>query len=60
MFNGLGANIAVQFWRVWQPSFFCIVPPLFLFYGERIRKRSRFERYSGEIQEEMGKDDYEI
>ncbi|OKP13885.1 hypothetical protein PENSUB_460 [Penicillium subrubescens] len=59
MFNGLGANIAVSI-LAGVATVFCIVPPLFLCYGERIRRRSRFARYSWEIQEEMGKDEYDI
>lgn len=59
MFNGMGANIAVSILAA-VATVFCIVPPLFLCYGERIRRRSRFARYSWEIQEEMGKDEYDI
>lgn len=59
MFNGLGANIAVSV-LAGVATVFCIVPPLFLRYGERIRKRSRFAKYSWEIQTEMGKDESEI
>lgn len=56
MFDGLGANIAVSVLAV-AATLFCVVPPLFICYGERIRRRSPFARYSLEIQEEMGKDE---
>lgn len=56
MFHGLGANIAVSILAS-VATVFCVVPPLFLCYGERIRKRSRFARYSWEIQDEMNKED---
>ncbi|KAJ5577672.1 uncharacterized protein N7459_006636 [Penicillium hispanicum] len=59
MFNGLGANVAVSI-LAGVATVFCIAPPLFLCYGERIRRRSRFARYSWEIQEEMGKDKDEL
>ncbi|KAJ5609228.1 hypothetical protein N7528_009795 [Penicillium herquei] len=59
MFDGLGANIAVSILAA-VATIFCVVPPLFICYGERIRKKSRFARYSWEIQEEMGKEDDEI
>ncbi|KAJ5625768.1 hypothetical protein N7510_002077 [Penicillium lagena] len=56
MFDGLGANIAVSVLAA-AATVFCVVPPLFICYGERIRGRSPFARYSLEIQEEMGKDE---
>ena len=59
MFNGLGANVAVSLLAS-VATVFCIAPPLFIFYGERIRKSSRFARYSWEIQQEMGKDEDDI
>jgi len=59
MFHGLGSNVAMSV-LAGVATIFCIVPPLFLCYGERIRKRSRFAAYSWEIQGEMGKDDSDI
>ncbi|KAI2792833.1 hypothetical protein POX_b02876 [Penicillium oxalicum] len=59
MFNGLGANMAVSVLAI-AATVFCVVPPLFLCYGEKIRKRSRFAKYSWEIQEEMGKDESDL
>ncbi|KAF7719750.1 MFS-type transporter [Penicillium ucsense] len=59
MFAGLGANMAVSVLAI-VATVFCIVPPLFLCYGEKIRKRSRFAKYSWEIQEELGNDDSDM
>ncbi|KAJ5155876.1 hypothetical protein N7492_008679 [Penicillium capsulatum] len=59
MFHGLGANIAVSVLAA-VATVFCIVPPLFLRYGEEIRKRSQFAKYSLEIQAEMGKDENDV
>jgi uncharacterized membrane protein len=56
MFSGLGNNIAMTVLAV-VATVFCIVPPVFVFYGERIRQASKFARYSWEIQEQMGKDE---
>ena len=56
MFNGLGNNIAMSVLAAVATAF-CIVPPVFIFYGERIRQASKFARYSWEIQEELGKDE---
>lgn len=54
MFNALGGNIAVSILAS-VATVFCIAPPLFLCFGERIRRRSRFARYSLEVQMELGK-----
>ncbi|KAJ5132529.1 hypothetical protein N7448_006687 [Penicillium atrosanguineum] len=59
MFHGLGSNFAMSI-LAGVATVFCIVPPLFLCYGERIRRRSRFAAYSWEIQSEMGKDDSDL
>ncbi|KAJ5760522.1 hypothetical protein N7520_007678 [Penicillium odoratum] len=59
MFTKLGANIAVSILAT-VATVFCIVPPLFLCYGESIRRRSRFAKYSWEIQDEMGKDEDDL
>ncbi|KAJ5266961.1 hypothetical protein N7478_009769 [Penicillium angulare] len=59
MFDGLGANVAVSI-LAGVATVFCIAPPLFICHGERIRRSSRFARYSWEIQEEMGKDEDDI
>ncbi|OQE20000.1 hypothetical protein PENSTE_c014G04418 [Penicillium steckii] len=55
MFSGLGANIAVSV-LAGIATLFCVVPPLFLCFGERIRRRSKFAGYSWQIHEELGKD----
>ena len=59
MFNNLGPNVAVSI-LAGVATVFCIVPPLFLCYGERIRRRSRFAKYSWEIQKDLGKNDDDI
>lgn len=55
MFSGLGPNIAVSV-LAGIATLFCVVPPLFLCFGERIRRRSKFAGYSWQIHEELGKD----
>lgn len=55
MFTVLGNNIAMSVLAAVATAF-CIVPPVFICYGERIRRASKFARYSWEIQEELGKD----
>lgn len=55
MFHGLGANVAVSI-LAGLATLFCVVPPLFLCFGERIRQRSKFANYSWKIHEELGKD----
>lgn len=59
MIHGLGANGAISV-LAGVATVFCLVPPLFLHYGEHIRRRSRFARYSWEIQNEMGKEDIDM
>ncbi|CAG8412288.1 unnamed protein product [Penicillium salamii] len=56
MFDGLGNNVAMSVLAA-VATLFCIVPPLFIIYGERIRQASKFARYSWEIQQELGKDE---
>jgi hypothetical protein len=56
MFDGLGNNVAMSVLAAVATAF-CIVPPVFIIYGERIRRASKFARYSWEIQEELGKDE---
>lgn len=56
MFDGLGNNIAMSVLAAVATAF-CIVPPVFIIYGEKIRQASKFARYSWEIQEELGKDE---
>lgn len=56
MFDGLGNNIAMSVLAAVATAF-CFVPPIFIIYGERIRRASKFARYSWEIQEELGKDE---
>ncbi|KAE8378046.1 major facilitator superfamily domain-containing protein [Aspergillus bertholletiae] len=59
MFEGLTANVAVSVLAALATAF-CIVPPLFIFYGERIRDRSPFAKHSVVIAAELGnkEDDY--
>ncbi|KAK1149427.1 hypothetical protein N8T08_006650 [Aspergillus melleus] len=45
MFSKLGANVAVSVLAA-IATIFCIVPPLFSRFGERIRARSQFAKYS--------------
>lgn len=45
MFSSLGNNIAVSILAA-VATIFCIAPPLFIRFGERVRKRSRFATYS--------------
>ncbi|KAJ5514149.1 Major facilitator superfamily domain general substrate transporter [Penicillium fimorum] len=55
MFNRLGNNNAMSVLAA-IATVFCIAPPVFICYGERIRRASKFARYSWEIQEELGKE----
>jgi hypothetical protein len=55
MFDRLGNNLAMSVLAAVATAF-CIVPPAFICYGERIRRASKFARYSWEIQEELGKE----
>ena len=55
MFDRLGNNVAMSVLAAVATAF-CIVPPVFICYGERIRRASKFARYSWEIQEELGKE----
>lgn len=56
MFDGLGNNVAMSVLAAVATAF-CVVPPLFIIYGERIRQASKFARHSWEIQQELGKDE---
>ncbi|OGM47176.1 MFS multidrug transporter [Aspergillus bombycis] len=53
MFDGLTANVAVSLLAA-LATVFCIVPPLFIFYGDRIRDRSPFAKHSVLIAAELG------
>ncbi|KAJ5887813.1 hypothetical protein N7495_007854 [Penicillium taxi] len=59
MFHWMGANIAVSVLAS-VATVFCAVLPLFMCYGERIRRRSRFANHSWEIQKEIGNDDDDL
>jgi hypothetical protein len=48
MFGSLGANVAVSVLAS-IATVFCLVPPLFARFGERIRAKSRFARYSLDV-----------
>ena len=55
MFIGLGANIAVSVLAA-LATVFCVVPWLFIKYGEQIRARSKFAKYSLQVYHENGVD----
>lgn len=55
MFDGLGANVASSILAA-LATLFCVVPPLFIKYGKRIRGRSKFARYSLQVYEEIAVD----
>lgn len=55
MFGALGANVAVSVLAS-LATVFCIVPSLFTRYGERIRARSKFAKYSLQVYAENGVD----
>ncbi|OQD81434.1 hypothetical protein PENANT_c027G04819 [Penicillium antarcticum] len=55
MYEGLGANVASSILAA-LATVFCIVPPLFNRYGEQIRARSKFARYSLQVYQENGVD----
>ncbi|KGO43776.1 Major facilitator superfamily domain, general substrate transporter [Penicillium expansum] len=55
MFEGLGANVASSILAA-LATLFCIVPPLFIKYGKRIRARSKSARYSLRVYQENGVD----
>jgi hypothetical protein len=55
MFDGLGANVAASILAA-LATLFCVVPPLFTKYGEQIRGRSKFARYSLQVYQENGVD----
>ncbi|PYH87343.1 MFS multidrug transporter [Aspergillus ellipticus CBS 707.79] len=56
MFEGLGANVAASV-LAGLATVFCVVPVLFLLYGERIRAQSRFAKFSLVVQAEMGEEE---
>lgn len=56
MFDGLGANVSSILAAL--ATLFCVVPPLFLKYGKRIRGRSKSARYSLQVYEENSTDKY--
>ncbi|GLA37344.1 hypothetical protein CBS63078_1314 [Aspergillus niger] len=55
MFDALGANVAVSILAV-LATIFCIVPPLLSRYGEQMRMRSAFAKYSLQVYAENGVD----
>ncbi|RAH71270.1 MFS multidrug transporter [Aspergillus aculeatinus CBS 121060] len=55
MFDRLGANIGMSILAV-VATLFCIVPPLLSRYGERMRKKSNFAKYSLQVYAENGVD----
>ncbi|KAL4877939.1 major facilitator superfamily domain-containing protein [Aspergillus karnatakaensis] len=56
MFDGLGANIAASILAA-VATVFCLVPPLFVRYGARIRARSAFARHSLKVYLDNGVDE---
>ncbi|KAK1139226.1 hypothetical protein N8T08_001156 [Aspergillus melleus] len=55
MFEGLGYNVAASVIAALGTAF-VVVPVLFIIYGERIRARSPFAKYSLELEKDMGKE----
>jgi len=55
MFQGLSANVAVSILAS-LATLFCMVPRLFTQYGERIRAKSKFAKYSLQVYQENGVD----
>ncbi|TVY82572.1 putative transporter, partial [Lachnellula suecica] len=53
MYSGLGANKATSILASVATAF-CAAPVLFLNYGERLRERSSFAKYSREAEKSMG------
>jgi hypothetical protein len=53
MYGRVGANKATTILAALAAAF-CGAPVLFLRYGERLRKRSAFSRYSREAEKKMG------
>ncbi|KAE8389548.1 major facilitator superfamily domain-containing protein [Aspergillus alliaceus] len=56
MFEALTPNVAVSVLAA-LATMFCIAPPLFMCYGERIRGRSPFAKHSIEVEAELGNKD---
>lgn len=48
MFNALGANVAVSILAS-VATVFCAAPFLFVYYGRRLREKSRFAKYSLQV-----------
>ncbi|PYI00267.1 MFS multidrug transporter [Aspergillus sclerotiicarbonarius CBS 121057] len=55
LFDGLGANVAASVLAAFA-TLFCVIPPLFGKYGQGIRARSRFAKYSLQVEREGGID----
>ena len=53
MYSGLGANVAGSILAA-LATIFCVTPYVFVSFGERIRQRSQFARYSAEVNEKHG------
>ncbi|KAL3438435.1 subtilisin-like protein [Aspergillus tetrazonus] len=56
MFTNLGANVAVSLLAA-VATLFCLVPPLFSRFGETIRARSKFAKYSLDMYQEHSVDE---
>lgn len=55
MFQALNANVAMSILAA-VATVFCVVPRLFIRYGEQIRAKSKFAQYSLQVYEENGVD----
>jgi MFS family permease len=53
MFDGLGGNVAGSILAA-VATLFCATPFVFLKYGQTLRERSKFARYSAEVNERHG------
>ncbi|KAL5049017.1 hypothetical protein BDW71DRAFT_195843 [Aspergillus fruticulosus] len=56
MFTNLGANVAISLLAA-VATLFCLVPPLFSRFGETIRARSKFAKYSLDMYQEHSVDE---
>ncbi|KAL4876860.1 major facilitator superfamily domain-containing protein [Aspergillus karnatakaensis] len=55
MYSGLGSNVATSIIAAIATAF-CFTPFVFLRFGKQLRERSRFARYSAEMNEKHGAD----
>jgi hypothetical protein len=55
MYSGLGSNVATSIIAA-VATLFCVTPYIFIKYGLWLRKRSRFARFSAEVNEQQNVD----